>query len=704
MRENITQDNRFIYVETPLGKDKLLLLSFSGYEEISRLFSFQLEMLSLDFNINFKDIVGKNVTFGLPGDPDGNMRFFNGFVTKFSQAPGFAGYARYQAEVSPMLWFLTRVADCRIFQNKTVPDIVKQIFTDNNLRDFKDETQGSYHEWEYCTQYRESACNFVMRLMEQEGIFFYFKHENEKHILIMADHSSSSKPCPIKSEFRYEENTGSGVNKDEDMISSWRIDHTIRPGKYSINDFNFETPTLDLTANASGQVNEGGNTNFEVFDFPGEYDTKAEGESYVGVRMDEEEAPHAVATGSGDARPFCAGFKFNLMEHLRRDQVGSYLLTSVHHSAYEGGTYPGLNGGDQEALYSNTFTCIPIATPFRPQRQTPRPQMQGTQTAFVVGPAGEEIYVDKYGRVKVQFHWDRRGKYDEKSSCWIRVSHLWAGKGWGAIYTPRIGQEVIVDFLEGDPDRPIITGRVYNAESMPPYKLPDEMTKSTIKSYSSKGGGGFNEFRFEDKKGKEQIFLHAEKDQHDRIKNDRVTAIGQDTHMIVGRDQLEKVKRDKHLQVTGDQNEKVGGTVSLSAGGDQQVKIGSNHALEAAQEIHLKAGMNMVLESGTSLTLKVGGNFININSSGVYIKGMMVMINSGGAAGSGSGAHPGIPKNPLEADQAQPGQQPPTPTPKAPPPANSFSPGAMVMKQAAESGAPFCEICAREAAAREAAN
>ena len=692
MRENISQDNRFIYVETPLGKDKLLLLSFSGYEEISRLFNFQLEMISTDFNISFADIVGKNVTFGLPGDPQGTMRYFNGFVTRFAQAPGFAGYARYQAEVSPFLWFLTRVADCRIFQNKKVPDIIKLIFADNGLHDFQDETQGSYREWEYCVQYRESAFNFVTRLMEQEGIFFYFKHENGKHTLIMADHSSSNKSCPIKSEFRYEENTGAGVNKDEDMISTWRLDHIIRPGKYSINDFNFKTPTLDLTANANGQVSEGGNTSFEVFDYPGEYDTKAEGTTYVGVRMDEEEAPHAVATGSSNARPFCAGFKFKLLEHLRRDQNGSYVLTSVHHSGYEGGTYPGLNGGEEEALYSNTFTCIPIAAPFRPQRLTPRPQMQGTQTAFVVGPKGEEIYVDKYGRVKVQFHWDRRGKYDEMSSCWIRVSHVWAGQGWGAIYTPRIGQEVIVDFLEGDPDRPIITGRVYNADSMPPYKLPDEMTKSTIKSYSTKGGAGFNEFRFEDKKGKEQIFLHAEKDQHDRIKNDRLTAIGNDTHMIVWRDQLEKVKRDKHLQVTGDQNEKVGGTVSLSAGCDQEVKVGKNYALDAAMEIHLKTGMNMVLEAGVGLTLKVGGNFINISPAGVTIKGTMVLINSGGAAGSGAGAHPAAPKDPLEADDADPGNKPQMPPPKAPPGPNTYSPAAMVMKQAADSGAPFCDI------------
>jgi type VI secretion system secreted protein VgrG len=689
---DITQDNRFIYVETPLGKDKLLLLSFSGTEEISRLFSFQLELLSLDFNINFDDIVGKNVTFGLPGDPEGTMRYFNGYVTRFAQMPGYAGYARYQAEVSPFLWFLTRVADCRIFQNKTVPDIIKQIFGDNQLHDFQDETQGSYREWEYCTQYRESACNFVMRLMEQEGIFFYFKHENGKHTLIMADRVSAVKECPIRSKFRYEENTGGGVNKDEDMITSWRHDHSMRPGKYSINDYNFKTPQLDLTANAGGHVSQGGNTNFEVFDYPGEYETKGEGETYVGIRMDEEETPHAVVAGASTARPFCAGFKFTATELFRRDQAGVYLLTSVQHNAYEGGTYPGLNGGDEQSLYSNTFTCTPISVPFRPQRLTPRPQMQGTQTAFVVGPKGEEIYVDKFGRVKVQFHWDRRGKYDEKSSCWIRVSHLWAGTGWGAVYTPRIGQEVIVDFLEGDPDRPIITGRVYNAESMPPYTLPDEMTKSTIKSYSTKGGGGFNEFRFEDKKGKEQIFLHAEKDQHDRIKNDRLTAIGRDTHMIVERDQLEKVKRDKHLAVTGDQNEKVGGTVSLSAGGDLEVKVGKNYALESGTEIHLKSGMNVVVETGTSLTLKVGGNFININPGGIFIKGTIVMLNSGGAAGSGAGAHPASPKDPLEADDAKPGEKPQLPPPKAPPIASSFSPAAMVMKQAAASGAPFCEI------------
>jgi type VI secretion system secreted protein VgrG len=254
--------------------------------------------------------------------------------------------------------------------------------------------------------------------------------------------------------------------------------------------------------------------------------------------------------------------------------------------------------------------------------------------------------------VKVQFHWDRQGKNDENSSCWVRVSQNWAGKRWGAFFLPRIGQEVIVDFLEGDPDQPIITGRVYNAEQMPPYNLPGEMTKSTIKSNSSKGGGGFNELRFEDKKGSEQVFIHAEHNQDNRVKNDSLEWIGKDRHLIVTANQLENVKGDKHLSVKGNQNEKVDGTVSQDIGMNLQQKVGMKHALDAGQEIHLKAGLNLVIEAGTSLTLKVGGNFINLSPAGISIQGTMLMLNSGGSAGAGSGSSPTAPKVPTEADKA----------------------------------------------------
>jgi type VI secretion system secreted protein VgrG len=292
----------------------------------------------------------------------------------------------------------------------------------------------------------------------------------------------------------------------------------------------------------------------------------------------------------------------------------------------------------------------------------------------------------------VQFHWDREGKYNEKSSCWIRVSHPWAGKGWGAISIPRIGQEVVVDFLEGDPDKPIIIGRVYNGDSMPPYTLPAEMTKTTIKSYSSKSGGGFNEIRFEDKKDSEQLFLHAERNQDNRVKADSLEFVGKDRHLIVKSDQLEQVDGDKHLQVKGDQNENVDGTVSLKVGMDLQEKVGMKYALDAGSEIHLKSGLNLVVESGTTLTLKVGDNFINLNPAGVFISGTMVMINSGGAAGSGAGSSPQPPKVPSEADTAQPGEMVQLPPPKRPPTPTVYSPAALILKEAAQNGTPFCDI------------
>lgn len=322
---------------------------------------------------------------------------------------------------------------------------------------------------------------------------------------------------------------------------------------------------------------------------------------------------------------------------------------------------------------------------------TPKPILHGSQTAFVVGPAGEEIYTDKYGRVKVQFHWDRNGKYDANSSCWIRVAQAWAGKKWGMMFIPRIGMEVIVEFFEGDPDQPVITGCVYNAEAMPAYALPDEKSKSGIKTDSTKGGG-FNEIRFEDKKGSEQVFIHGEKDIDLRVKKDSREHIGNERHLIVVKDKLEKVGGDKHLQVLGDKNEKVTGTVSLDAGQDLQEKVGMKYALDAGQEIHLKAGMNMVLEPGTNLTLKVGGNFININPAGVFIKGTMVFINSGGSAGSGAGSKPDAPKEPKEADKAEAGQKVSLPPPKTPPVAASFSLAALMMKTAAMTGTPFCDI------------
>lgn len=688
-----TQQNRIIQIFTPLGQDVLLMQGFDGQEGVSKLFNFNVRLASENRSIKFEDIVGKNATIKILL-PDGSERYLNGIFNTFSQggssmledAQNPTTFTYYYATFVPWLWFLTRTSDCRIFQDKTVPEILETIFSERGFTDFKNRLQGKFEKREYCVQYRETAFNFVSRLMEEEGIFYFFEHEADKHTLVLADKPSEFKPCPLQDMVSYKSVVGQ--DREEDMISEFTITNEVRAGQYTVNDFNFENPTLDLTTNVGG----GGDKKFEIYDYPGEYKTKGEGERLVGIRVDEESALRVIITGESTCRGFVSGFRFDLRDHYRRDLNKAYVLTSIFHAADLGTNWHSNEGGDGQESYRNSFQCIPHPTPFRPTRRTPVPVVHGTQTAIVVGPAGEEIYTDKYGRVKVQFHWDRIGQYNETSSCWIRVSHLWAGKGWGAINLPRIGQEVIVDFLEGDPDQPIITGRVYNGESMPPYKLPDEQTKSTLKSYSSKGGGGFNEIRLEDKKGSEQVFIHAEKNQDNRVKNDSLEWVGKDRHLIVKGDQFENVGGDKHLTIKGNQNEKVDGTVSLKAGMDLQQKIGMNYALDSGMEVHIKAGMSVVIEAGAMLTLKVGGNYVNINPGGVFITGTMVMINSGGSAGSGSGASPEAPKDAKEADQADPGAKPTLPPPKTWKKPKTYSPAAIVMQQAAHSGVPFCDI------------
>ena len=618
-----TQDYRLISVHTVLGKDVLLLQSFHGQEGISRLFNFDLTMHSENKSIAFDSIIGKKATIRVILQ-DRNERYINGIVASFSQGGATSVFTSYQATLVPWFWLLTRTSDCRIFQNMTVPDIIQKLFQEHGLNDFKNKLHGSFQPREYCVQYRETTFNFISRLMQEEGIFYFFEHDTDKHWLVMANNPSEFKPCPYQSSARYESDRNAGWS--EDIVTEWSIGQEVRPGRYTVTDFNFEKPSLDLMANVSGKDQR----KFEIYDFPGEYETRDEGEKLAGIRMEEEETPQIVVSGSSTCRAFTSGFKFDLKDHYRRDLNKAYVLMSLHHSCDAGANYESGGGAQSRFEYINHFQCFPHPTPFRPPRTAPVPVVHGTQTAMVVGPPGEEIYVDKYGRVKVQFHWDREGKYNEKSSCWIRVSQNWAGKRWGAMFIPRIGQEVIVDFIEGDPDRPIITGRVYNGNSMPPYALPNEKTKSVIKTYSSKGGGGFNELRFEDKKGDEQIFIHAEKNQDIRIKKDLMEWVGQDSHLIVKRDYAEEISGDKHLHIKGDRNEKVDGTVSLKAGMDHQEKVGMKYALDAGMEIHLKSGMNLVIESGVSLTLKVGGSFINLNPAGVFIQGTMVLINSGG--------------------------------------------------------------------------
>lgn len=569
-----TQENRLIGIETPLGKDILLLRGFSGQEGISRLSNFDLDLLSHDPDIRFEDIIGKRVTLRVTLGSD-KKRYFNGFISRFMQTGSDRGLANYRATMVPWTWFLTRTSDCRIFQKKTIPDIIEQIFKDLGFTDYKLQLQGSFEPRDYCVQYRETDFNFVSRLMEQYGLLYFFEHEKGKHTLVIANDPSAHQPCPEQKDAKWEAQ-GSGALA-EDVITSWQWEQTLRPGKYAVTDYNFETPSTSLDAEMKTTIEVGGNSKFEIYDYPGEYAKKNQGDAIAKLRMEEEETQYFVVSGTSSCRAFTSGYRFDLKDYVRKDMNRAYLLTSVQHVATVGGTYTTTTVGKDESAYTNSFTCIPHKVPFRPPQATPKPIIQGVQTAVVVGKAGEEIWTDNYGRVKVQFHWDREGKYDENSSCWTRVSQNWAGKQWGAMFLPRIGQEVIVEFVEGDPDRPIITGRVYNAEQMPPYPLPGEQTKSTIKSNSSKGGGGSNELRFEDKKGGEEIYLHGQKDWTIAIENDKNQTVGHDESLSVGNNRTKKVEVDQSEDIGSNKSIHVGANHTESIDANKTLTVGGNH-------------------------------------------------------------------------------------------------------------------------------
>lgn len=734
----ITQKRRLFAVNTTLGEDVLVFYRMVGTEQLGRLFEYEIEMLSEKTHIQLNSILGKNITLRmeLPGERMGGERYFNGFVTNFSYL-GMRGmrYGAYRAIVHPWFWFLTRTSDCRIFQDKTVPEIIDEVFRQHGFTDFKKILTGDYRVWEYCVQYRETDFNFVSRLMEQEGIYYYFQHENGKHTMILTDGINGHKPFPHYEEIPFYPPDAMKW-REHDHLFEWVVEKQVQPGAFSLNDFDFTDPSKNLRKTLS-VPKEHAMSKFEMYDYPGEYTALVDGDTYTKIRLQELQAQHKIIRTEGVVRGLATGYKFDLTNSGDAEQDRKYLVVSTR---YELQADPYVSSPNPEATipYKVQAIVADAKLPYRAPRITRKPVVAGPQTAIVVGKAGEEIDTDKYGRVKCHFHWDRYDNADEKSSCWIRVAQSWAGKKWGTLYLPRIGQEVIVDFLEGDPDRPIITGRVYNGSNMPPYDLPAKKTLSTLKSLSSKGGGGFNELRFEDEKGKEQIFLHAERDEDLRIKNDAREWIGSERHLIVKKkqleqiegekhlivksgdggsgDQLEKIAGEKHQQVGGDHSQKVGGTLSLKVGMDQQEKVGMKHALDAGMEIHLKAGMKVVIEAGLQLTIKAGSNFIDISPAGIFISGTpMVMINSGGSAGSGSGSSPSAPKSPSAAKEAaddKPGEvteAKATPIKKQAQQVDSIQVGAFqkpplfkgmggsgqaqALHQAAAAGAPFCEVC-----------
>lgn len=678
----------------------LRVVRFTGHEGLSRLFELQVELACDDPCLAFPEVVGKPALLTI--DDGQAFRCLHGMISRFELMSVLPRYTLYLATLVPQAWKLALRYDCRIFQRQSTPEIIRQVLDGAGLpsEHYRLCLNGTYEARDYCVQYRESDWSFLGRLMEEDGIFYFFEHHEDKHVLVMGDGPAACPPISGVEAVAFRHATG--MVSAEEHVQRFCYAEEIQPGRVSLRDFNFKRPALSMSAEDKAEKD----VDLEVYDYPGEYQnpgrgSPAKGGTLASLRLQAWQAARTTASGESTCKRLLPGHLFTLYEHSRAELNARYLVTRVVHH----GQQPQVleeeapSGGSG---YSNSFFCQAADVPYRPARQTPRPIIRGVQTAIVVGPEGEEVYPDEYGRVKVQFHWDRHGM----SSCWIRVSQGWAGEAWGAMFIPRIGQEVIVDFIEGDPDRPIITGRVYNGQNLPPYPLPDEKTKSTIKSNTSPGGEGYNELRFEDRKGSEQIFLHAQRNMDVHVRHDSMEVILNDRHQTVGSegkdgkvgdrnelvyrdrslavhrhhtehiggdmkllvggidgeghqdivimaDKKERVEKDCHLYVKGVRNEKVDQTWSIAVRNDLQEKVGNKYALDAGQEAHLKSP-TVVIEATTGVTVKGPGGFITIDAGGIAISGSVVKINSGGSALSGSGASPAEPKQPAEAAPVTP--------------------------------------------------
>lgn len=702
------QAGRSIKISTPLKDDALVVSRFTGKEEVSRLFRFELDLRSEHSSLSARDLVGKNVTVSMR-DLDGSDRHFNGFINRFSYHGTDDRSTRYSAEMVPWTWFLTQSSDCLIFQGKTVPEIVEEVFLKHGFTAFEIQNLKEEHRpWEYCVQYRETAFNFVSRLMEHEGIFYFFRHEQGRHVMVLGDQNAA---------FRFGENrevmyaAPDGSPDSRDDLHSWEHRYEYRPGRWVQTDYNFESPSEDLRSDAPTTVSLEKNSNYEMYDFPGEYAQKATGMRDCQYRMEEDEASHDVVVGSGKCRKFVAGEKFTLTAHRSAQEAGkSYVLTAVEHQvSLAGSVVAGVQADDVD--YSNKFWCIPEDTSFRPQRITPKPSVQGTQTAVVVGPKGGEVNTDQYGRIRVRFHWYRTEVEGQEQSCWIRVAQVAAGKRWGASFWPRVGQEVVVSFLEGDPNRPLVVGSVYNAEQRPPYlgdgldsKHKNDNKVTGFKTNSTQGGEGYNELRFDDNAGKEEVFLHAQRNLEQRVLNDSLERVLGARHLIVGKekkgDQHELVEGNKHewvkgnrvakvegdqeltvgkgeggggnqsllvekdkkelvegsvhLQVKGTSARKVDGDEAATTGGNLQRKVDQSLKLNVKEDVHVVVGKTLVFDAKTQISFRVGGNFVDISAAGVAVNGVMVLINSGGVPGVAVEASPKEPEEPVEAKPEEP--------------------------------------------------
>lgn len=557
---NLTQDIRFISIKTPLPVDELLLTSFEGTEYISDLFAFQIEVLSSNHSIKPEDLIGQSVIVSIH---DQIEREFNGYISSFTHCEVKAdNLSTYRMTLVPWLWFLLKNNNHRIFQEKTTKDIVTQIFNDLGFNDYDFKATGNTNVREYCVQHNESDLNFISRLLEEDGIAYFFEHKDGKHVMQIVDEANAYQEC-AETDLTY-----SRGNQIDKQISRWLHNYEFRKGKWSLNDYDFKAPTksqLQTTASTSEFANV---KEYEHYEYTPSYD-------FTGLRdltkkrIEAEEIPMNVIRAASNCSSFYAGGTFKLEKHPVVEETGTYLISGIRHSAYDNSYF---SDGDSESDYSNEFTCIPGEVHYRPPLLHPKPVMAGPQSAIVVGPAGEEIYVDEFGRIKVQFHWDRIGENDENSTCFIQVMQPWAGSGWGTSFIPRIGMEVVVNYYNGDVDRPIIMGTVYNGDNKPPF---DSKNQSGIRTRSTTGGSSSNcnELRFDDSAGSEELYIHAEKNLNVKVKNDVTQTVDNNLTQVINNDLSQTVVNNVNIDVAGDHIENVAGDTNFNFGGDINITV-----------------------------------------------------------------------------------------------------------------------------------
>lgn len=582
----------------------------------------------------------------------GGSRYLHGRVERFSNN-GYTGrFHLYKAIIRPTMWFLSYKQDRRIFQEMTVPQIVEKLLKEHGITSdlFQFNLKSTYVPREYCVQFSETDFHFISRLLEEEGIFYFFDHTRERTKLIFGDSPNNYTPVQAGDTISY--NANMGMNPDDFFIQSFKHTARISSGEYAHKDYNFIKPSLDLTSEKTDQKY----SHLKRYDFPGKFKESPHGKSLSAIHLEQHTVNRLTTAGRGNNPHFAPGFTHTMTDHPLESACKEYLVTKVFHQGRQPQILEEGAPEIEEAGYFNEYTAIPSTVTLRPAIQTPKPVAEGIHSAFVTGPPGEEIYTDPYGRIKVQFHWDRYGEMDEKSSCWLRVSNSFAGKTYGTIFTPRVGQEIFVAFLEGDPDRPYIKGRGYNELLPPPYRLPDEKTKSTMKTDTSPGSKGFNEIRLEDKKGEEEIFIHGEKNMDTWIANDKRTFVGndshtvvhlpekpgdnsgkifahiqQDTHLLIDKNDTLETKIDDHHQTGADTKIDIAGMLSETISGNVAFQANANHSVKISGDSGNKAFTQVVVEAGAGITFKCGDSFITINAAGVYIKANKVDINEGGS-------------------------------------------------------------------------